>query len=118
MQFVSFATDPAPQAWENMGGKLGLLSIADGQRWMSPSGFPRMTGTSMGHGMTATTVLLGLDTPDAPGTAYIGIFPCGGMAMAYMAIYIYGPNAKTAVQRDEPIWQKWMDEQFPMPPMG
>jgi uncharacterized protein YndB with AHSA1/START domain len=118
MQFVNFSGDAASKAWEKLGGELGLLKLAEGQRWSTPNAFPRMTGVSMGQGMTATTVLLGLDTPNAPGSAYIGIFPCGGMAMAYMAIYLYGPNAKAAVQRDEPIWQKWMDERFQMPQTG
>jgi hypothetical protein len=120
MQFVSFSTDGEAKAWEKLGGELGLLKVAEGQRWSTPSplnGFPRMTGVSMGHGMTPSTVLLGLDTP-VPGTAYIGVFPCGGMAMVYVAIYLYGPNAKTAVERDEPILQKWMNERFPMPQMG
>jgi uncharacterized protein YndB with AHSA1/START domain len=117
MQFVSFAKDGEAKAWEQLGGELGLLRLAQGQKWSSPTAFPRMTGASMGHGMTANTVLLGLDSP-VPGTAYIGVFPCGGMAMAYMAIYLYGPSARAAAQRDEPIWQKWMDERFPMPQMS
>jgi uncharacterized protein YndB with AHSA1/START domain len=119
MQFVSFSKDSAAKAWEKLGGELGLLNVAEGQEWRAPNGFPRATGVSMGHGMTATTVLLGLDTPapHAPGSAYIGAFPCGRMAMPYIAIYLYGPNAKATVERDEPAWQKWMDERFPMPQM-
>lgn len=121
MQFVSFAADGEAKAWEKLGGELGLLDLAEGRKWSaptSPNGFPRMTGVSMGHGMTANTALLALDTPHAPGTAYIGVFPCGGMAMAYMAIFLYGPDAKGAVERDEPVWQKWFDERFPMPQMS
>ncbi|CAG0960452.1 hypothetical protein PHYC_00696 [Phycisphaerales bacterium] len=118
MQFVSFSGDPAAQAWEKLGGELGLLNVAEGQQWTAaPHGFPRMTGVSMGHGMTDTTVILGLDLP-APGTAYIGVFPCGGMSMPYVAIYLYGPNAKAAIARDEPVWQKWMNERFPAPAMS
>jgi hypothetical protein len=62
-------------------------------------------------------VLLRLDTP-APGSAYIGAFTCGGMVMVCMSVYLYGAKAKAAVERDEPIWQKWMGERFPMPQMG
>lgn len=120
MQFVSFAPDGVAKGWEKLGGALGLLGLAERQKWSTPGGFPRMTGASMGNGMTASTVLLALDTPapSAPGTAYIGVFPCGGMAMVYMAIYLYGPNAKATVERDQPAWQKWIDERFPMPQMG
>ena len=27
-------------------------------------------------------------------------------------------HVRPAVERDEPVWQKWMDERFPMPQMG
>jgi uncharacterized protein YndB with AHSA1/START domain len=118
MQFVSIAADSAANAWDKLGGELGLLKVAEGQKWSTPDKFPRMSGVSMGEGMTSSTVLLRLDTP-VPGSAYIGAFPCGGeMAQVYMGIYLYGPNAKAAALRDEPIWQKWIDEQFPMPKMS
>jgi uncharacterized protein YndB with AHSA1/START domain len=117
MQLVSFYSDSATNAWEKMGAELGLLKSAEGQKWSAPEGFPRMTGVSMGQGMTASTVLLRLDTP-VPGTAYVGVFPCGGMVQVYTAIYLYGPNAKATIERDEPTWQKWMSDRFPMPQMG
>lgn len=118
MQFVSIAGDSDAATWEKMGGQLGLLNVAQGQPWSTPAGVPRMAGVidSLGHGMHSHTVLVRLDSP-APGTAYIGAFPCGGMAQVYMGIYLYGANAKAAVERDEPAWQMWMDERFPMPQM-
>jgi uncharacterized protein YndB with AHSA1/START domain len=114
MQFVSISTDSETNAWEKMGEELRLLEVGEGQKWSAPDDFPRMAGVSMGQGMTSSTVLLSLDTP-VPGTAYIGVFPCGGMVQVYMAIYLYGDKAKDAALRDEPAWQKWMDERFPMP---
>lgn len=117
MQFVSFATDSEAQTWEKLGGGLGLLSVSEGQKWRAPAGLPQMAGVSLGHGMHANTVLLALDTP-VPGTAYIGAFGCGGMVQVYMAIYLYGASAKAAVARDEPAWQAWIAERFPMPQMG
>ena len=119
MQFVSFSGDSETKTWEKLGGELGLFKVAQGQKWSAPGGFPRMAGVvdSLGRGMHSSTVLLRLETP-APGTAYIGAFPCGGMAQVYMGIYLYGNNAKAAVDRDERAWQTWMDERFPMPQMG
>ncbi len=117
MQFVSFSSDSEAKAWEKLGGELGLLGIAEGQNWSAPVGLPRISGVSLGHGMHANTVLLGLDAP-VPGTAYIGAFSCGGMVQVYLAIYLYGADAKAAVERDEPVWQAWINEQFPMPQMG
>jgi hypothetical protein len=119
MQFVNFSSDSEPTAWEKAGGALGLLNIAEGQKWSAPAGVPGMTGVvdSLGKGMHKSTVLLRLDTP-APGSAYIGAFSCGGMVMVCMSVYLYGDKAKAAVERDEPAWQEWMTERFPMPQMG
>jgi uncharacterized protein YndB with AHSA1/START domain len=119
MQFVSFSGDSDTKTWEKLGGELGLFKAAQGEKWSAPDGFPRLTGVvdSLGRGMHSNTILLRLDTP-APGSAYIGAFPCGEMAQVYMAIYLYGDNAKAAVERDEPMWQTWMDERFPMPQMN
>lgn len=118
MQFVSIASDSETKTWEKMGGELGLLNAAAGQKWSAPDGFPDMTGVvdSRGQGMHSNTVLLRLDAP-TPGTAYIGAFPCGAMAQVYVGIYLYGANAKAVVQRDQPTWQQWIDERFPMPQM-
>lgn len=119
MQLVGFSTEPEPKAWEKAGGSLGLLKIAEGQEWKSPAGFPGMTGVVdyLGRGTHKSTVLLRLKTP-APGAAYVGAFSCGGMVMVCMSVYLYGAEAKAAVERDEPAWQKWLVEQFPMPQMG
>ena len=118
MHFVCFSSDSEAKAWEKAGGELGLLKLAQGQKWSAPDGFPRMTGVvdSLGQGMHSNTVLLRLDTP-APGSAYIGAFSSGGMVMVCLSVYLYGEKAKAAVERDEPVWQKWMDERFPMPQM-
>ena len=119
MQFVGFSRDSQTEAWEKAAGELGLLKVAEGQTWSAPDGLPRMAGVvdSLGRGSHKSTLLLRLEAP-APGAAYIGAFSCGGMVMVCMSVYLYGDKAKAAVERDEPIWQKWMGEQFPMPQGG
>ena len=119
MHFVAFSKDATPQAWENAGGELRLLQVAEGQTWTAPDNFPRMTGVvdSLGQGMHATSLQLRVDSP-APGSAYVGAFNCGGMAMVCLSVYLYGDNAKAAIDRDQPKWQTWFDERFPMPQMG
>lgn len=119
MHFVNFSKDPEPKAWEKAGGALGLLQLTEGQKWSAPDGIPHMSGVvdSVGKGTHKNTVLLRIETP-APGSAYIGAFSCGGMVMVCMSVYFYGDKAKVAVERDEPIWQTWMGEQFPMPQMS
>jgi len=117
MQLISFSMDSDAKTWEKMGGELGLRGVAEGQEWTAPAGFPPLRGVSLGDGMTASTVLLAIDAP-VPGTAYVGAFSCGGMVQVYMAVYLYGAEAKAALERDEPKWQAWMTERFPMPQMG
>ncbi len=119
MQFVGYASESEAKAWEKAGGALGLLQVAQGQTWSAPEGLPHLSGVveSLGQGTHANSVLLRLDGP-VPGTAYIGAFSCGGMVMVCMSVYLYGAKANAAVKRDEPIWQAWMDERFPMPQMG
>ncbi|MBL8879698.1 MAG: SRPBCC domain-containing protein [Phycisphaerales bacterium] len=119
MQFVSFSSDSEPNTWEKLGSALGLLNLSEGQHWGAPAGAPQMGGVvdSLGKGSHKHTLLLRLDAP-APGTAYVGAFSCGGMVMVCISIYLYGDKAKTAALRDEPSWQKWIGEQFPMPQMG
>src|SRR5262249_28141418 len=119
MQFVSCSSDSEAEAWQKAGGELGLLKVAQGQKWSAPEGFPRMTGVvdSLGQGMPSNPVLLRLGTP-GPGSAYIGAFSSGGMVMVCLSVYLYGDKAKAAVERDEPTWQAWFGERFPMPQMG
>lgn len=38
--------------------------------------------------------------------------------MVCLSVYLYGDKPKAAVERDEPTWQKWMGERFPMPQTG
>jgi uncharacterized protein YndB with AHSA1/START domain len=119
MHFVGFSSDSEAAAWEKAGGDLGLLKVAEGQKWSAPDRFPRMTGVvdSLGKGMHSNTLLLRLEAP-APGTAYIGAFFCAGMVMVCLSVYLYGDKAKATALRDQPTWQTWMDERFPMPQMG
>jgi uncharacterized protein YndB with AHSA1/START domain len=118
IQLVGFSSDSETAAWAKAGGELGLLRLAEGQKWSAPADFPRLSGVvdALGKGSHAHTVLLQLDTP-MPGVAYIGAFSCGGMVQVYLAIFLYGANARVAVERDEPAWQAWMGERFPMPQM-
>lgn len=119
MQLVGFSGESDAKAWEKAGGELGLIHLREGQPWSAPAGFPRTTGVvdALGKGSHKSTMLLRLDSP-APGTAYVGAFACGGMVMVCLSVYLYGESAKTAIARDEPAWQKWMNDRFPMPQAG
>ncbi len=114
MQLLGFSKDSEAAAWEKLGGALKLTKVAPGQKWSAPSGVPQMAGVveSVGKGMHPNTVLLRVDQP-APGTAYIGAFSCGGMVQVAASVYLYGDQAKAAVDRDEPAWQKLIGDLFP-----
>ncbi|CAN5242562.1 hypothetical protein BH10PLA2_BH10PLA2_07410 [soil metagenome] len=86
-QFMSFSKESDTETWEKFGGELGLLKVSPGQKWSTPAGAPSMSGVvdALGEGMHSNTVLIRLDTP-APGTAYLGVFKCGGMTQVYLAI--------------------------------
>lgn len=116
MQLMGISSEPESAAWAKAGGALGLRALAQGQAWSAPQGLPRTAGVvdSLGKGSHVNTVLLRLETP-APGAAYFGAFTCAGMVMVCMSVYLYGDKARAAVDRDEPAWQKWMEEHFPMP---
>jgi hypothetical protein len=47
-----------------------------------------------------------------------GVVKPPGMVMVCLSVYLYGDKPKAAVERDEPTWQKWMGERFPMPQTG
>jgi hypothetical protein len=119
IHLVAFSTDSEAKAWEKAAGELGLFKLAPEQKWTTPAGVPHMSGVvdRLGKGSHSNTVLLRVDTP-AAGSAYSGAFTCGGMIMVCLSIYLYGDKAKVAVERDEPIWQKWINERFPMPQMS
>lgn len=118
MQFVGFAAVSEAEAWQKTGGALGLLEVGEGRAWRAPAGLPAMAGVveHRGRGSHKSTVLVRLEEPE-PGAAYIGAFSCGGMVMVCVSVYLYGDGARAAVERDEPRWQRWMEEQYP-PPAG
>src|SRR5262245_11671471 len=37
MQFISFSGESETKAWEKLGGDLGLLNVAEGQKWSAPA---------------------------------------------------------------------------------
>jgi hypothetical protein len=58
--------------------------------------------------------LLRLDKP-GPGVAALGAFNCGGPSMVALNFYLYGDQAAETAARETPLWQAWIQEQFPVP---
>lgn len=127
MQLVGFCSEPEPKAWNKLAGGDGgleLVHLGEGQQWSVPrsvAALPRLSGVvdRLGKASHKHTMLLRVESSGgAPGTAYVGAFSCGGMVMVCVSVYLYGDRAKAATEHDGPMWQKWMDQRFPMPQMG
>jgi uncharacterized protein YndB with AHSA1/START domain len=58
--------------------------------------------------VASTRITLVVDNP-APGTALIAAEAMGDVAQVSVWSYLYGPIADAATERDEPLWQSWLD---------
>ncbi|MGD9793144.1 MAG: SRPBCC domain-containing protein [Acidimicrobiia bacterium] len=96
-------------AWADLTAALGIPAApAIGSRVvLNPTGTPSMAGVVADTG--PRNIALVLDQP-APGTAIVAAE--GDDANTGLSIwsYLYGPDGKAAVQRDEPQWQQWLGE--------
>ena len=57
-------------------------------------------------------VALLLDKP-SPGTAFVAVERLGGAVAASVWCYLYGDDAPSAAERDEPLWREWLAERAP-----
>lgn len=57
-------------------------------------------------------MLVRLDEP-SPGIAHLFAMPMGDQVYLPIRLYLYSDRATTAVAREEPVWQAWMNEHFP-----
>lgn len=114
-QMMGTAPEPAAEVWNALTGALGFAGAAQGDRRSSPGGAPRLSGVvaQAGEGENRE-LLLRLDEP-APGLAHLFVLPMGGQVYPVVRLYLYGDGAKAAAAREEPLWQAWLNERFPVP---
>jgi uncharacterized protein YndB with AHSA1/START domain len=117
MQVMGAAPEPQREAWEALTQALGLAGATVGQRVSVPAGAPPLSGVVEWAGQPAPMeeVLLRLDEP-APGIAHLASHAMGGQVLLWLRLYLYGDEAPAIIARDEPRWQAWMAERFPMLP--
>jgi uncharacterized protein YndB with AHSA1/START domain len=103
------------EAWEALAGPLGLVGAVEGAACRASADAPPLAGVvdRVGRGAHPHSVLLRLDEP-TPGTAFVFAHGAGGAAHVGCYAYLYGDRAADAVARDEPLWNAWMNAQFPM----
>ena len=96
-------------AWTDLTAALGIDPAPSiGSRIvLNPSGTPSMAGVVSDIG--PRNIALVLDEP-AAGTAIVAAE--GDDANTGLSIwsYLYGPDGKAAVERDEPLWQQWLGD--------
>jgi len=118
--FQSMGVGPGPTstAWDALTGALGLTGAAAGQRVSTSAGAPPLTALVERVGPSEyPELLLRLEEP-APGIAHLFALPMGGQIYLPIRVYLYGDRASAAIARDEPLWQAWMNEHFPVPSVG
>ena len=103
------------QVWETAVDALGLDGAKEGAPWKSsPSAVAQLSGTVDRITETpAPSAVLRVNGPIG-GTASPLAFTMGGQTMFAMGLYFYGDAAADFVAREEPKWQAWMMETFPM----
>jgi uncharacterized protein YndB with AHSA1/START domain len=110
---LSFASVSADQAWDILGGALGLTGAEVGAKCTTSEGVPPVSGTVALVGRTNhNQVVVHLDQP-APGVGMFYAMPCGGPIWVSVNFYLFGDTAAAVVAGDQPRWRAWLDARFP-----
>jgi uncharacterized protein YndB with AHSA1/START domain len=102
--------------WARLTGTLGFAGATAGERLKTKAGAPPVAGTVVrtGDGKHPHGLVLRTDDP-APGIASIKADAICGQVFVMAWFYFYGETAKDAAARAEPLWQAWMNRNFPFP---
>jgi uncharacterized protein YndB with AHSA1/START domain len=114
MNFLAPVAGTPADAWARLTGSVGFNGAGAGQGWAAPTGVPLLGGLVEGVDEVPPGVLLRLDQP-GPGTAALFTMDIGTSVMAAFNFYLYGDQAAATVAREKPLWQSWIQEQFPTP---
>ena len=114
VQLMGLAREGEKPAWNEFLSVLGLADRGQGEAWSTPAGVPRLAGSvdQIGAGKEPHE-LLRLQEP-APGVAFLNACGMGGKVYVNLCFYLYGDGASSAVSKQEPLWQAWMNQHFPM----
>jgi len=115
MQITTPIASTEAEAWETLTTALGVKGLRVGQHWTTPSGVEPLGGVLELITENPYDALLRLDKP-GPGIAALGAvtYP-SGHSIVGMNLYMYGDKADDVVAREQPVWESWFQEHFPMP---
>lgn len=113
---MGFAPAPEAQAWNTFEKKLGLANPQVGEHRKTLAGVPALSGVveKVREGKNPYQLLI-LDQP-APGAAFVNGCVMGSQVMLMISFYLYGSSAASAVEKNTPLWDAWMKENFPPAP--
>ncbi|MGE0441819.1 MAG: SRPBCC domain-containing protein [Gemmatimonadales bacterium] len=114
VQVMAPVAGTARDAWTSLTEAMGLTATGTGQRWSAPAGVPALAGVMEYRSDTPYGALVRLDQP-GPGTAALGTIEFGDTVMATFTLFLYGDGCSATAAREEPRWQAWFAERFPMP---
>ena len=115
MQFMAPVMGTPTDAWAALRTALGIDGVDAGRGWAAPAGVPALGGVVETVNTSPPGALLRLDQP-GPGIAALFTMDLGGESvMAAFSFYLYGDQAEANVAREQPRWQAWIQERFPMP---
>ena len=115
IQVMGIGPDDKSQAWAAFTGALGLAGTDVGHRVKTANEAPNFAGVveRAGQPEFLEELLIRLDEP-TPGIAHLFALPMGGKIYLPTRLYLYGEQAPATVAHEEPLWQAWMNEKFPM----
>jgi uncharacterized protein YndB with AHSA1/START domain len=105
-----------PKVWETIVNALGLAGAKEGGSWKSSiSDVTQLSGTVEDFTESpAPSSVLRIDEPVPGIVSPLAFAPTGSPVMIALGIYLYGDTAADFVDREQPKWQKWMMDNFPM----
>lgn len=115
MKWMAPVAGTEAQAWQALTTALGLEGLQLGQQSAAAAGTPAFSGVAAHVSQSPYDALLRVDQP-GPGVASLGTVNFGGQTLVALNFYLYGPEAVATVAREKPLWDAWMQQQFPTPP--
>ena len=115
MQLTTPVACTEAEAWDILTTAMGVNASTLGQHWSTPAGVASLGGVVEEFTEEPYDALMRLDAP-WPGIAALGAvtYP-NGPTVAAMNLYIYGEKAAEIVAQQTPVWEAFLQEQFPIP---
>ena len=108
LPMASWPTDPSA-SWTALTQELSIPAapqVGD-HLVLNPNAVPTLAGQVVDVGERRLALLV--DDP-APGTAFLAVEGHGEHAGVSIWAYLYGDDAASLIQRDRPLWQRWLDD--------